>query len=190
MMRWFGCLLLIALPLAATFPPAGRVLAQEAEPDFSAELPRIPPKEPAEAMQTFEVLPGFRLEQAAAEPLVCDPVAMAFDERSRLFVVEMRDYSEQDKDFLGVIRLLEDTDSDGRFDKSTVYCDELSWPTAAICSAVAGPLRLWPPGRSIWLPSGPLSEMKMITVLSSWPLSRRWPIRRPIFSSSESTRPA
>jgi putative membrane-bound dehydrogenase-like protein len=133
MMRWFGCLLLIALPLAATFPPAGRVLAQEAEPDFSAELPRIPPKEPAEAMQTFEVLPGFRLEQAAAEPLVCDPVAMAFDERSRLFVVEMRDYSEQDKDFLGVIRLLEDTDSDGRFDKSTVYCDELSWPTAAIC---------------------------------------------------------
>jgi putative membrane-bound dehydrogenase-like protein len=135
MMRLFRHFVLIAMSLGclAAILPNRPALAQQEEPDFSAELPRIPPKEPAEAMKTFEVLPGFRLEQAAAEPLVNDPVAMAFDERGRLFVVEMRDYSEQDKDFLGVIRLLEDTDQDGKFDKSTVYCEELSWPTAAIC---------------------------------------------------------
>ena len=45
----------------------------------------------------------------------------------------MRDYSEQDKERLGQVRLLEDTDGDGRFDKSTVFADKLSWPTAVAC---------------------------------------------------------
>ncbi|MGE5194688.1 MAG: PVC-type heme-binding CxxCH protein, partial [Deltaproteobacteria bacterium] len=103
------------------------------EQDFSDELPRIPPHEPADALATFKTLPGFRLEQAAAEPLVHSPVALSFDENGRMYVVEMIDYSEQDKDFLGTVRLLEDTDQDGRFDKSTVFADKLSWPTAITC---------------------------------------------------------
>ena len=45
---------------------------------------------------------GFRIELVAAEPLVVDPVATAFDEQGGLFVVEMRDYSEQDKERLAV----------------------------------------------------------------------------------------
>jgi putative membrane-bound dehydrogenase-like protein len=102
--------------------------------DYAGELPRIPPKEPAEALNTFQVIPGFRIEQVAAEPLVRDPIAMSFDEDGRLFVIEMCDYSEQDKEFLGRVRLLEDADGDGRFDKSTVYADKLSWPTAIVCS--------------------------------------------------------
>lgn len=126
--RFVGFVFLLTLALSVR--PG---LAAEPEPDFSAELPRIAPKSPAEALATFQVLPGFRIEQVAAEPLVTDPVAMAFDERGRLFVVQMNDYSEQDKDFLGVVRLLEDTDGDGRMDKSTVYADKLSWPTAVIC---------------------------------------------------------
>ena len=101
--------------------------------DYSTELPRIPPTEPADALKTFKVIPGFRIEQAAAEPLVRSPVAMSFDENGRLFVVEMCDYSEQDKDFLGSIRMLEDVDGDGRFEKSTVFADKLSWPTAVVC---------------------------------------------------------
>ena len=84
-------------------------------------------------MQTFHVVKGFRIEQAAAEPLVTDPVAMAFDENGRLYVVEMRDYSEDDKANLGRVRLLEDTNDDGRFDKSTIFVDGLSWPTAVAC---------------------------------------------------------
>ncbi len=58
---------------------------------------------------------------------------MAFDENSRLYVVEMRDYSEQDKEHLGQVRLLEDTDGDGRFDRGTVFAKTLSWPTAIAC---------------------------------------------------------
>ena len=41
-------------------------------------------------LATFRVKPGFRLELVAAEPLVTAPVAMAFDENGRLFVVERR----------------------------------------------------------------------------------------------------
>src|SRR3569623_2065935 len=58
---------------------------------------------------------------------------MCFDENGRLYVVEMRGYSEQPDEMLSQIRLLEDVDGDGRFDKSTVFVDKLSWPTAVIC---------------------------------------------------------
>ncbi|HYV29191.1 MAG TPA: PVC-type heme-binding CxxCH protein, partial [Candidatus Eisenbacteria bacterium] len=97
------------------------------------DLPRIPPTAPDKALSTFRIKSGFRLELVAAEPLVVDPIAMSFDENGRLFVVEMRDYSERRDERLGRIRLLEDTDGDGRFDKSTVYLDHLPWPTAVIC---------------------------------------------------------
>ncbi len=101
--------------------------------DFAAELPRIPAHSPKEALNTFQTLDGFRIDQTASEPLVTDPVAMAFDEDGRLFVVEMRGYSEQEKDLLGQIRVLEDEDGDGHFDKSQVLADKLSWPTAILC---------------------------------------------------------
>ena len=38
--------------------------------DYAGELPRIPPTEPDKALATFQVAPGFKLEQVAAEPLV------------------------------------------------------------------------------------------------------------------------
>lgn len=98
--------------------------------DYAAELPRIPPTEPADALKTFHVAQGFRLEPVATEPLVADPVAVAFDDNARLFVVEMRGYSENKDEKLSQIRLLTDTDGDGRFDKSSVFADQLSWPTA------------------------------------------------------------
>src|SRR6185369_7090686 len=76
------------------------------------DLPRIPPTAPDKALSTFRIKSGFRLELVAAEPLVVDPIAMSFDENGRLFVVEMRDYSERRDDRLGRIRMLEDTDGD------------------------------------------------------------------------------
>ncbi len=106
------------------------------EPEVSEkDLPRVSPTEPDKAVATFQIKKGFRLELVAAEPLVVDPIAMAFDEDGRLFVVEMRDYPERRNEtpHLGRIRMVEDTDGDGRFDKSTVYADNLPWPTAVIC---------------------------------------------------------
>ncbi|MFV0445484.1 MAG: PVC-type heme-binding CxxCH protein [Planctomycetaceae bacterium] len=101
--------------------------------DYSSELPRIPPMSPQEAMNAFETLPGFKVEQTAAEPLVVDPVAMSFDARGRLYVIEMRDYSEQDQAMLGRVSLLTDKDGDGHWDETKVFADKLSWPTAITC---------------------------------------------------------
>jgi len=104
------------------------------EPDYAEELPRIPARSPAEALTSFQVADGFEMQLTAAEPLVTDPVAMAFDADGRLFVAEMLDYSEQATEHLGRIRVLVDTDSDGRFDESHIFAEGLSWPTAIICA--------------------------------------------------------
>lgn len=109
------------------------VRGDEKLPDYSDELPRIPGKSPAEAMAAFRVVPPFQIQAVATEPLVTDPVAMAFDADGHLYVVEMQDYSEHGKDFLGLIHRLTDTDDDGIYDKSIVFADHLSWPTAIIC---------------------------------------------------------
>src|SRR5437763_9793999 len=119
--------------------PAALLMAQppkdSLDRDYAGELPRIAPTEPSEALKTFHVAPGFRVEQVAAEPLVADPVAVAFDENARLYVVEMRGYSENRDEKLSRVRLLEDTDGDGKFDKSTIFVDGLAWPTAISCWA-------------------------------------------------------
>jgi len=104
--------------------------ADSAEKDYSAELPRIAPTPAAEAAKTFTVAKGFRMDLVAAEPLVADPIAICFDEHLRMFVCEMRGYSEQREENLSQIRLLEDSDGDGTYDKWTVFADGLKWPTA------------------------------------------------------------
>src|SRR5438876_11804737 len=86
---------------------------------------------PEEALASFTLEPGLRIDLVAAEPLVVDPVAMAFDERGRLFVVENRGYPTgpgPGKPPAGMVALLEDTDGDGRFDKRTVFADGLTFP--------------------------------------------------------------
>ena len=103
------------------------------ERDYSADLPRIPPLSPLKALDSFEIENGFSLELAANEPEVTDPVALDFDEYGRLFVVEMLGYSEDADDMVGRIRLLEDQDHDGRYERSTIYADGLGWPTAVLC---------------------------------------------------------
>ncbi len=104
-------------------------------PELNAEkdLPRLPAVETTNAIKTFQIKKGFRVELVASEPNVVSPIALSFDENGRMFVVEMIDYSERRDEHLGRIRMLEDTDGDGRFDKSTVYAENLAWPTGVIC---------------------------------------------------------
>ena len=82
---------------------------------YSEPLGNFPP---ADALKAFETEPGFTVTLVAAEPLTIDPVALAFDERGRLFIVEGRDYPVGSPDGrpLGVIAMLEDTDGDGRME--------------------------------------------------------------------------
>jgi putative membrane-bound dehydrogenase-like protein len=106
--------------------------------DYKDRLPRIPPKEPAESMETFHVIDGVRIQQVASEPLIADPVDLVFDENGRMYVAELITYAEEQQrggPVLGTSRisLLEDTDHDGKFDKSTVFADNLSWPAGLVC---------------------------------------------------------
>jgi len=120
------CALLLLFPFES--------FSQDGPLELSAEeFPRIPATEPADVMETFEIVPNFRLRLAAHEPAVNDPIAMTFDEKGRAWVVEMRGYSERRDEMLGQIRRLTDTDGDGVFDESTIFKKGLRWPTAIIC---------------------------------------------------------
>jgi putative membrane-bound dehydrogenase-like protein len=100
--------------------------------DLANELPRIKPLGPEEALRSFRVHPGFKLEAAVTEPLVTDPVSVCYDADGRLYVVEMRGYPYPENTPTGDIRRLEDTNGDGRFDRSTIFLPGLSWPTSVV----------------------------------------------------------
>ena len=90
---------------------------------------------PEEELESFEVEPGLKVQLVAAEPLVQDPVVCSFDEDGRLWVVEMRSYmpnieGEGEREPIGRVSVLEDTDADGLMDTSTVYLDSLIMPRA------------------------------------------------------------
>src|SRR5437773_3021605 len=129
-------LLLSADLLFSQSAPAQKPNSESAEKGYDSELPRIPPKSPAEALKAFRLHPGFRIELAAAEPLLASPVALDFDEDGRLYVVEYPEFNQsasQQPHGHGRVRLLEDTDGDGLYDKSTIFLDNLDSPTAVCC---------------------------------------------------------
>ena len=83
-----------------------------------------------EAAKHFQIPPGFELTLFASEPLIQgNPMAMAWDARGRLWLLESKDYPNnrqppgQGND---VVKIIEDTNGDGRADKSTVFADKLS----------------------------------------------------------------
>src|SRR5262249_23670272 len=114
---------------------SGAVLsAQQSERTNTAPRPdTVPPT--SVIASSFEIKKGFRIELVTPGTMISSPVAMAFDERGRLFVVEMRDYPNARASIphLGRVRLLEDSDGDGVFDSTTVYADNLPWPSAIAC---------------------------------------------------------
>jgi putative membrane-bound dehydrogenase-like protein len=106
--------------------PAVAALLVAEPPPKPAEL--HPPLTPEQAQREFRLDPGLRIELVAAEPQIESPVAMAFDEDGRLWVVEMRDYPNgpaPGKPPEGRIKVLEDRDGDGRYETSTVFADGL-----------------------------------------------------------------
>ena len=117
--------------------PAAVALALALLPfGWAAPEPARNPKTPADALKAFEVKAGFKVELAAAEPLVQSPMACDFDEDGRLYVVELPEYNGyavQKPPGKGRVVLLEDTDGDGVFDKRTVFADNLDYPTGVIC---------------------------------------------------------
>ena len=102
--------------------------------DAAKDLPRYPAVEPKDAIASWQVKKGFKLQLAAHEPEVRSPIAVCFDENGRMFVCEMIDYSEMRdvSPHLGRISMLEDKDGDGHYETSKVFADDLPWPTGLI----------------------------------------------------------
>jgi putative membrane-bound dehydrogenase-like protein len=125
---------LFAAEAAQHFQSAGLPAQQEASSSTTPALDS-PPLSPADSLKKIHVRPGFEVELVAAEPLLESPVAIDWDERGRLWVVEMIDYP------LGLdgkgkpggrVRILEDTNDDGKYDKTTLVADGLRFPTGII----------------------------------------------------------
>ncbi len=111
--------------------PAGEGWGVTGEPFTEMQEPLSPE---ASMAQTF-VEPGFRMELFAAEPDIVNPIDMDWDERGRLWIVETVDYPNEfkpERKGLDRIKILEDTDGDGRADKSTVFADGLNIPTSLV----------------------------------------------------------
>lgn len=94
-----------------------------------------PPQSPEEALASFQLRPGFRIELVAAEPLVVDPVYLDWSADGRLWVVELRDYPlgmDGKGKPGGVVKVLDDTDGDGRYDKATPFLEDVPFPTSVM----------------------------------------------------------
>jgi putative membrane-bound dehydrogenase-like protein len=118
----------LGFPTYKNAPPGKQMSGQHAP----ATTPALSPEE---ARQKFTLPPGFEIRLFASEPEVVNPVAMTWDERGRLWVVELYEYP------LGAkpgtkgrdrIKILEDTDGDGRADKVTVFADGFSLATGIL----------------------------------------------------------
>ncbi len=94
-------------------------------PERTGPAKALPPADSIGAMKLSE---DFHIEAYAVEPDVMDPVEMAWDENGRLYVAEMRDYPDDPpagKPARSRIRLLEDSDGDGKFEKTTIFADQV-----------------------------------------------------------------
>ena len=84
------------------------------------------------ALDSFQIEPGMRIDLIVAEPLVIDPVALAFDEDRQMYVVEDRGYPDPveggSTTTLGRVALLKDTNGDGVYDKRTEFASGLTYP--------------------------------------------------------------
>lgn len=86
----------------------------------------------AGAWPAIQVPDGFAVELVAGPPLVQHPLMACFDDCGRLYVSDAagvnRDEKELEAELPNGIRRLEDTDGDGRFDRSTVFADRMTFP--------------------------------------------------------------
>ncbi|WP_200270274.1 PVC-type heme-binding CxxCH protein [Luteolibacter pohnpeiensis] len=128
---------------------AGEGISPPDLPELKYEVPLLPeryqtsqpvpkiqqPLAPEESLKLAQVPPGFEVSLFASEPDVVNPIAIHWDHRGRLWVVETLDYpNHQQPEDTGNDRLkiYEDTDGDGKADRFTVFADGLSLATSVV----------------------------------------------------------
>jgi putative membrane-bound dehydrogenase-like protein len=121
-MHRLSALLLLIVPAFA--------VAQENVIPHAQDKPPGPALSPAEAIAKMKVPEGFTVELVASEPDLVNPVAMTFDEKGRIWVTESLEYPRrQPGKGEDRIKILEDTDGDGKADKFSVFADGLNIPS-------------------------------------------------------------
>lgn len=92
----------------------------------------LPPLSPVQSLNRLTIPQGWMAQVVAAEPLTTDPVAIDFGPDGALWVCEMHDYPSGvagNFEAGGKVRILRDQDGDGVYDSSTLFMDELPFPT-------------------------------------------------------------
>ncbi|HNR07819.1 MAG TPA: ThuA domain-containing protein [Saprospiraceae bacterium] len=94
------------------------------------------PLSPEQSAKLIQVPVGFDLKLFASEPDIINPIAMDWDERGRLWVIETVDYPNTVREDRTIgddrIKICEDTDGDGKADKFTLFADNLNIPTSMV----------------------------------------------------------
>ena len=129
--------LLVAAPAAAQSAPKAKAQVIPHHQD----LPPGPALSPQEAIAKMTVPEGFTVELVASEPEIVNPVAMTFDERGRIWITESLEYPrKQPGAGRDRIKVLEDTDGDGKADKFSIFAEGLNIPSGIAVGekAVAG----------------------------------------------------
>lgn len=124
----------VGAPATFDFPiyknkPSGRQLSGQHAPASTPALPA------SDAQKQFVVPQGFEVRLFAAEPMVVNPVAMTWDDRGRLWVVELYEYpmgSKPGEKGRDRIKILEDVDADGRADTVKVFADGFNLATGIL----------------------------------------------------------
>ena len=99
---------------------------------------KVMPLSPEQSLAKFIVPDGYHLELVASEPMITEPVAIAWDGNAKMYVAQMETYT-QDTDGTGTkdpksrVMLLEDTNNDGKMDKSSVFIKDMVLPRMLLC---------------------------------------------------------
>src|SRR5437660_9617807 len=125
-MTWRNISLALSLVMAADVSGA----ESDGVTPWRQDQPPNQPYSPQEATRKMTVPDGFTAELVASEPDIVNPIAMSFDELGRIWITESVEYPRKSA---GIgrdrVKVLEDTDADGRADKVTIFADGLNIPT-------------------------------------------------------------
>ena len=125
--------LCFAMVLGSVLLSASASIAQQPKPALiphAQDKPPNDPRDPVTAARMMTVPKGFSVEVVASEPDIVNPVAMTIDERGRFWITESLEYPRREpgpgKDR---VKILEDTDGDGRADRFTTFMEGLNIPS-------------------------------------------------------------
>jgi len=147
-------IVLAALLLSVTSTGWGEPPSSDFPLLYNTEQEPTSPLPAAAAAAGMQVPAGFRVSLFAAEPDVQNPIAMAWDDRGRLWVAENYTYAEREQRFDLTLRdrvlILADEDRDGRAESRKVFTDHVQMLTSVELGR--GGVWLMCPPRLLFLP--------------------------------------